>query len=263
MTHETEIIILDLFKRGLNPNEIGRKLHISPVRTVRPLLKSKGLIAPSGTHFTNHDFFDTLTEHSEYWTGFLFADGHIAKQKNRKPRVQLALNASDKEHLIKFKNDLSATQKISRSFNENKTTGKYSEECRIRITSEQICKKLKEFGMDTPSLMRVSSFELSNSKHFWRGMIDGDGCIGYCNGYPRLTLVGGTKLLEQFNEFCANHNIATSKLYISKGNPEEFRRVIFQGGNMLKLLEILYSQSNISLVRKHKLAIQIIQNSEC
>lgn len=42
---------------------------------------------------------------------------------------------------------------------------------------------------------------LAKSAHFWRGLIDGDGSIGFYNNTPVLQVVGGWKLLHQFSRY--------------------------------------------------------------
>ena len=49
----------------------------------------------------------------------------------------------------------------------------------------------------------ITDQRLLNSRHFWRGMIDGDGSIGYRkrDGYPLLSLVGTKIMIDQFRYF--------------------------------------------------------------
>lgn len=53
--------------------------------------------------FDQHIFDEIDTEEKAYWLGFIFADGYIEKQSEKKHYgFELSLKLSDKEHLEKF-----------------------------------------------------------------------------------------------------------------------------------------------------------------
>jgi DNA-binding transcriptional regulator WhiA len=60
----------------------------------------------------NEAVFDTITEESAYWLGFLMADGSINTGKTGNPRIALTLAERDREHLVKFRKFLNCSNQI-------------------------------------------------------------------------------------------------------------------------------------------------------
>jgi hypothetical protein len=125
----------------------------------------------------DHDLFKDLDDESAYWIGFLMADGNIESMKNN---VNVTLQIGDRDHIEKFKKFTKGNNSIreisqKRIYKNIETVGHYS---RYSFTSDEVVKTLSLYGVvPRKSLTATPSPLVSGNKHFWRGVIDGDGCI--------------------------------------------------------------------------------------
>src|SRR4029079_17692844 len=117
---------------------------------------------------------DVLTEESEYWIGFLFADGSINYTKIGSPILDVGLAEVDVGHLEKLRFRFRSQHKIIRVLHENVKFGerivapKWG--ARYSLRSWPLVRALEKYGMAKKSLERAVSFEpLLSSRHFWRG----------------------------------------------------------------------------------------------
>lgn len=189
--------------------------------------------------YINHDSFDVIDEEGAYWIGFLMTDGCI-DDGSRNKRVSLKLANYDMHHIEKFKIFLNSEHKITVHKNENS--------CSFRFTSEKICNRLSEFGIVPRKTFIAKAYQLESNRDFWRGAIDGDGCIGLINGKPHVTLVSGSKVfLEQFRDFVKSVLHEYNGTVFKHGNNFGIR----VNGNQAKyLINYLYSDCAIYLDRK-------------
>ena len=96
---------------------------------------------------------------------------------------------------------------------------------------------------------------LCDSRHFWRGIVDGDGHLGITNGKPRFTLVGRKNIIASFLKF-AKKNLPTLEADIS--NHGSIYAAQSTGRPAQAIMKLLYHNSKIHLDRKKDLAEKII-----
>lgn len=129
----------------------------------------------------------------EYWAGYIHADGSISGNKLRFAQKQEA-------PVLEFMKYSGAKtmSKVDRQSNFGHNT--------MACTYAPIGIRFSNLGVkDRP----VS--QLLQSKHFWRGMIDGDGTVDHMQGgYPRIMLCGTEFIIQEFSKWC-------SYLFGSKG----------------------------------------------
>lgn len=196
----------------------------------------------------NHDSFDDLSEESMYWAGFIAADGNINKGPgNTVSRVLLRLAVKDINHLHKFKEFLNAHQSAVTEYQAKNPTGSVPA-CRIQIRSKQITDRLTDLGVKGP----VLSDELTGSRHFWRGMVDGDGYITSPEASkPKINLVGQKYILEPYQQFL--RDTLDLDISILSNGPSSFQ-VAASGRTGVRVTKHLYEDNVISLDRKQKRA---------
>jgi hypothetical protein len=111
------------------------------------------------------------TEEKAYWLGFLTADGciTIGKKTQDSPRLSLHLAKQDYEHIVKFKQALQATQAVS--MNE--------QSCHFVICSTEMAADLARHGIQPRKTFSTKPAQIAPEleKHYWRGVLDGDGYI--------------------------------------------------------------------------------------
>src|ERR671939_420121 len=119
----------------------------------------------------NESAFEAITEESAYWLGFLIADGCITRDKrlpNSQPRLKINLAHIDLPQLHKLRNFLDFGGKIS-------ICEKY---CSMAVSSRRIVKTLETYGVVARKSQRTAAHSLLEcNRHFWRGVVDGDGGI--------------------------------------------------------------------------------------
>jgi len=197
--------------------------------------------------------FDNLSEKSYYWLGMLCSDGCVEKDRNR---VILQLNYLDYEHVIKYQQFLKTDNKVfMKSRKEECRTKPFAE---LRFHSKHIVQTLKSYGITSRKSLTVDpTVDLTVSKHFWRGMIDGDGCLSVDRSrghfYPIIQLCGSEHVLDSYIKFIKNnvYNKFDPTLYHKYNN--EFTSASVEGKVAFDIIKYLYKDSLVYLNRKYDL----------
>lgn len=190
------------YRLGNSTGKTGRKFGISQ-KSCYNLLKNMGepIRGRSGCNKlpVNEFAFSELTPESEYWIGYLMADGCLYADKRSGSRM-LSLTCKDREHVDKFKTFLGSYHKIG---TKKPTRGVYGGVCyTLTLTSSRICDDLKNYGVTQEKTKNAECIGLQDSRHFWRGMVDGDGWV--CRGRI-LGLTGTRCICGQFIRFVDRH----------------------------------------------------------
>ena len=215
--------------------------------------------------------FSKPTAAAFYWAGFLMADGSIV-QRQGEPCVQCRLGLTDIDH-IRALCDFVGRGKphFAKAEGQAPLVG-------WQVISQPMADDLARWGI-VPGKGRLDHAapkgEACLSVDFWRGMIDGDGYIGWSGKSPTVALTGRRGVSEAFISFVeANIPLKMLSRYIPKARrrlPGKLRiheysecggtKVILNGQNAVSLLRLLYAQAPIGLYlpRKHRTAIEVIQ----
>ena len=204
--------------------------------------------------------FSNYGEDAEYWCGILATDGNISFcRTSTVPCV--CYSSKDVEHVVKFRSFLKADYVIS--FRDKLGTFGQNKLAMLRFTSREIGELLICNGI-TPkkSLTLVVSERLTKSRHFWRGVIDGDGSIGIYGKYlnPVISLSSGSfQFIKQFAEFCSNAGLRPkiSSCEIKDFSVTPHYRVAFGSSQARQLISILYADVVVALDRKKVIAEKI------
>ena len=203
-----------------------------------------------GRYKYDHQCFHNLNEYSEYFAGLIVADGCLTYQHGR-PDIHLA--SCDIDIIEKFIDFIGTPNKsIYRSKHDVFT---------VSVRSIQMAEDLLNLGIvPRKSFVEFNiSAKLTPSRHFWRGMIDGDGFIGWANKkYPKMYLSSSCKpVIKDFILFLKNNKLyASNNLLSYRGGT--FHLYQQTSGPVLKILNLLYVDSNVSINRKHKKAMELI-----
>lgn len=198
--------IIEKYIAGKSIDKIAKEYDVR-FSNIRELLVRRGIKRRTGTETKRfnwplrEDAFDEINEESAYWIGMLMADGCV---KNN--YICLALMIKDKDHVKKFRDFLGATQhKLRRT--RRKKDGKIYWQAVFKVASAKLVQKLAEYGV-VPLKTHTAKVcdALKYNKHFWRGVIDGDGSLTTNNKiYPCICLVGSKPLCEQFRDYVKTH----------------------------------------------------------
>jgi hypothetical protein len=202
----------------------------------------------------NHEAFDVVTNDVAYWIGFLFADGCVFHKENGGLTIQLRLSEVDRGHVEKFRQFLRSTHAITADPPGN--FGGYQSRASVRfaVSSRRLAERLLEMGRYEGPIAP----ELAASRHFWRGVVDGDGSIWISKrGYVGFSLVGSQRLLEAFLGFLEKRNLAR-RMTIS---PDKSIYQVSTAGHLAELIiDELYRNAPMALDRKAAAARPVIES---
>lgn len=135
-------------------------------------------------------FEPPLTAEEQYWAGLIHADGSISRVCNSMRFAQ-----KDEAPVRAFLDFLGQDSKIS----VVDRVSNFGRNVMYSATTSKGAAQLREMGVKG-----VPCQYLLNSKHFWRGMIDGDGSVAVSkNSYPNIQLCGSLSNVTLFSEWCA------------------------------------------------------------
>lgn len=238
------------YKAGQSCRSIAKRFRVSPNVTVQAVREAGQKIRPRQIHKIDKTAFDRLSPSAAYWIGFLMADGHI---RDDGCTIDLALAAKDGHHVACFKRFLQTTYPLLR---RGCSGGLGGPQIRLVARSRQLVAALHRYGV-TPrkTFTAKASKKLVNNRHFWRGLIDGDGSIVVTRRWRSLSLTGSAELMRQFCEFVAK----TIKAKVTPHPRKSVWGVSLGERSAAALAKLLYSGARVALRRKARLARQLLR----
>lgn len=228
----------------------GRQLSPEQKRTISVAVKKAyedGKLAGfKKIHTFCETVFDKQTEERDYWIGFLITDGNICLG-NGNPRLTLKLGVKDLNHLNKFKEFLKCSNPIAKS-----------EIARVYMRlsiPRKIAEKLASFGVTARKTHSAKVIGLENSRHFWRGVVDGDGHLKNRDGIDTDIIVltsASYDLVVQFEGFI-KCNIEGAEVTIAieeNGKYSKVYRLYVYSHTARMLAKLLYGDCHVALDRK-------------
>ena len=236
--------ILKEYESGLAMTQIASTRNISHAY-ISKKFKDLGIKSRENRkYFFNEDFFETIdTEEKAYWLGFITADGCVYRRT-----MKIAIISTDFHHLEKFITCIEGNQVLKYGKNN---------EVILECNSEKMVADLLKLGIGERKSLTVKPCKQVPKqllKHYWRGMIDGDGCVFV--KAPLISFVGTFEIVDAFRSFCLQY--CNSKANIrSHGN-------IFQlhlGGKHIfyDLVKLFYTDCEMYLDRKKEAACGFIE----
>lgn len=261
-------MVVDLYKEGESSALLADKFNVSQA-CVLYILKNLGIkIRDSNDKLYKNckinlnAFSDVNEESCAYFYGLLLADGCLTKNKSGDyHRVSISLKSEDGYILQRMLNyigyDNGCNIKYSSNF-DSRTNNTY-EKCYAYFNDSTIVERLVSYGFSPRKSLNEVLPEngLEKNRHFWRGIIDGDGGVYLKNNNPKILIVGSSAIVNGFLKFCResagitiNYKVACRKnLYSTE----------ICGRNARLVAEVLYSDCNLYLKRKHCVAVKLIE----
>lgn len=234
---------------------VGRKHGICHHTVCDAVRKAGNETRRSHTYYqVNHNAFDLITPESAYWAGFLMADGCIYNGQ-KTPQIRLEISTVDLKHIKNFRQFIGGDMPIRHRTLESKITGKIYSYSSLAFNSEKIAYKLANFGIVANKTSNAKAKLLEDSVDFWRGVIDGDGCLSWNGKYPQIRLTGSRYLLQQFSDFIFVR--IGFRLTVGKYHPTTYS-VGAKGEKAIEVIRLLYDHSVIHLKRKKKIADRML-----
>lgn len=244
--------IVSAYSGGETSDAIARRHGAAPP-TILNVLRKSGL-QPRGKreahqrYTVDECFFRSLTPCVEYWLGFLLADGCVTDKNT----LCVGLHARDGRHLEALARVMNATYPVRYRYGR-RDIASLSMPSRPALASD-----LARWGV-TPRKTFTATVHpaLQMSPHFWRGMVDGDGCIR-----PDSSAVVGTRAVcESFRAFVqAKFPGMHVGMRYTKPTLSEAR--VSGRLNIVKVLDLLYdgSTEETRLERKYEKYLHLKQN---
>lgn len=190
----------------------------------------------------------SLSESQSYWLGILLSDGSVS---SRTPVVKLTMK--DAEHIHKFAAFMETDYKVQSG--NAKLNGKLFPYTAVSIRDKEFCSSLAHYGI-VPRKTHTAQVHRSllDDKHFWRGMVDGDGTFNYFDRKHEVTkalviqLAGTESICRAFLSFC-------ERLTGRRGKLVHIRRTLMKvaylnGKAAMAVLKHLYEGATVFLDRK-------------
>ena len=253
--------ICDMYiNQGLTMDFIRRKFHCRS-EAVRSILISNDIKikkrALSKNRLFKEDFFEKIDcEEKAYLLGLFFSDGSITLDKKRSPNIRLELKISDVDLLLKIKELLNIGSKLI----YNKRKGK--ETVTLSIRNSKMANDLSKYGIIPNKTYLTKNLPLipeEFEKHFLRGLIDGDGSIYYSKGWKIDFCSYHYQICEDFKKLSNKYlNVNNNTKIANYGTAYHYR---INKKNLVKqMATVLYKDSKISLARKYRLAMAILED---
>lgn len=252
-TEEEKQKIIYLNNHHYSYKEIAEKLKTTEY-TLQKFFKENNIkkMSYKKDKFLKEDFFANITtEEQAYLLGLLKTDGYIQYKKGYW-LVGIMLKSSDRYMIEKIKELFNSNRKIYHD-------GRTGKECdAIEINSEIMAKDLSKFEIIPRKTYLLKDIHIEQipkhlQRHYLRGLLDGDGTIGYDEGYVRIGFCGYNEEFVRSFQYAIDeylerdvHNV------IKKTNAYNCK---WKGKQCLKILEYLYKDSTIALERKKKFYI--------
>lgn len=249
--------ICQRYQDGENGTALSKDYHVSDV-AIYGILRRRGVKARSQREAKrrlalNESAFDTVTEHSAYWAGFLMADGTISPTRNASTMVKISTSPKDKAHVYAFRDFLGSEHKVFPT--QVAIADKWYTRFQFAVRSDRLAVALAKFGVGPRKSHTAKVLLLENNRHFWRGVVDGDGSVATRRrNEPDLRLVGSEALMHQFLDFTlsiCDHNVHVRP-------HKSIFSVSFLGRYAREIITLLYRDCTIALPRKLEIARKIM-----
>ena len=247
--------VVDLYLGGESSEALAPKFGVSGVAIRKTLHRARVVRRDARECHRTCDLdetvFDAVTPTSAYWVGMLMADGHMGASGKS---VNLRLKISDQGHVEKLQRFLKSTHAVR---NNKKRT--YAA---LGVKSPRLFVALGAYGVrPNKSLTAEVAPVLAHDRHFWRGLIDGDGCLSDYNRCPGLSLVGSERMIRQFEDFCAPYlDGYPLKTRVCGHSPVWYAGM--HGNAAMTMLRVLYSGARVYLDRKKAFADELLSRNK-
>lgn len=194
----------------------------------------------------NEAFFDQICDELRaYWLGFVSADGGIIRSA-RTFALRVELAAKDEAHLLRLRDDVGS----------NKPLVPHKGGFCLNLDSWRLIDALERLNVGPRKSATLQPWSGPNHlmRHYWRGMVDGDGCIHDVRTRPdwSVGLAGSRYAVEAFGEWARLITGTRAQPRRAKGDCWDFT---VTGTRMPQhLAATLYADVTVALPRKLALA---------
>lgn len=191
------------------------------------------------------NYFEQIdTEEKAYFLGLIITDGNVYHNT-----MTLCLQGQDRYMLELFRDAIGSDKPIEQGHGNNNYI--------FRVSSRKMVSDLGRWGV-VPRKSLVATPPVLDSgfdKHFWRGAMDGNGCL--FSGYHSrgLYLAGSDRMVAGFYDFCLSIGDTQPRVTSDRS----IWRCVVQHQDAIPVITRLYEDAHIYLARKFSTANTIIE----
>lgn len=253
--------LIDLYNYGFSSVELSEFYNCDKSSLLR-ILNLEGVEVKThkelkfyrGYTINEDAFSDLETEESAHFYGWLLTDGWVTKAN-----IGIELSSKDEELLVNLKDYLQSSNSIHRRSRVVKKTGNISNMASFKFSHEVIFDRLKALGLsENKSLKEICPDNFKLNRHFWRGVVEGDGHIAK-SSYS-VEVCGGEQLTKDFAAFCKSID-PEANVYMSR-NGKMFVAKVGKKSTTKLVLDELYRDCSLKLSRKYNVYLERYVNAD-
>ena len=196
----------------------------------------------------------TLEEKS-YIFGLLGTDGNLSLYERNRGKISLEVQIRDKDICEKLFNLVPNSSITERERDTNFKQGYHS----VTFTNHQLSFRQMLLDYGFPEKDKTNNFTVPNSEYserdFWRGVIDGDGSLGFCqDGSPFLSLTTKSENLKE--EYCKLLLKFGIEKNINRNKRDNIYNIMIKNEDALNVIHYLYDNCELYLERKYQKALE-------
>ncbi len=197
----------------------------------------------------NEEYFDQIDTEDKAWIfGFITADGNLSGRKGSYI-LTIKLQRQDRDILEIIKSKLGYGGPIRDE--AQVLYGKEYHQSVLQISSVRMIECLKKHGLTPAKSLTVRPWSGPGElmRHYWRGVIDGDGCLSRAGDGWQLNLCGNEFIVTEFGEYCHKVSGTNARPYKMKG-VNNYQAHFGGAQNVKALVTHFWHNATISLPRK-------------
>ena len=255
---------IEYYRKGATFTEILRLAGVpggDATKWAKQVLKENGLEQRSAAdqnrnrfgYTLNKDAFacDFSSEEASYFLGFIIADGSLSMG-----RLCFTLQQDDGYILKRLQSFLGMNYGYKESSYFDKRTLKTYHRATLSVREEKIIRDLNAQNIykNKSAEEKLPNIDWQHNRHFWRGVIDGDGHVKALDGEVAvLVLVGSDEIVKGFIKFIdLNIGFITMRESVAVQYKNKIlHHVQITGDDARNVAEFLYKDSSIRLDRKY------------
>lgn len=251
-----DLALATAYAAGASSVRIGALHSLTPKRVLDAVRRAgvpvRSFREASRRYAVVHDRFRVITdEPAAYMIGFFLADACV--RLSPAPTLAIALAPRDHEHLCTIRELLGAEHPVLPA----------PKAVRLTVTSLELVTDLCRWGVIPRKSLRAAppaTGELAPHlwRHYWRGVIDGDGCLSQARGLPVVNLVGSLAVVRAFRAWCRQVAPGSRARPHPVGPGRRAWQFAITGRRARLVIEALYGEATVALPRKAARARQLL-----
>jgi hypothetical protein len=222
-----------------------------------PIKTRKEIRFSMGHSFNESAFSDTNEQECAYFYGWLLTDGNI-KETKYGHQVSIELGLKDIEIVESLKSYIGNGNSIRVRHRTDIRQDKIYSQCSFAFQYEPVTNKLMDLGLEPrKSKKEICPDAFLYNRHFWRGVLEGDGYLSKIGADNKMQICGSETLCNQWKDYCQS---IVPDMYV---NVYEQKNGLYNcySGKMLEckaVLDSLYlnTSKELRLSRKYNIYVE-------